>query len=110
MSPQGHHIGTVRRFGAQRVILLMCAVILVAFVVFVAVATQDSDPYYLLPYALLAIASLVVVCVPRISRSVLVGTLALNLVGVLIALVLVLGFANYYQHNLEHQRRLDTSQ
>lgn len=91
----------------ERMTLIVCIIIIIAFLLFVAIATSGSLSYYTIPHAILVLA---LVCVllflnmlPKIAIRLCI---LLGIIGAAIAVGLTFAYLPYYSQYLEHLKEI----
>lgn len=93
----------------ERTALIVCASIVVAFVLLVAIATSGSLFYYTIPHLILALiligALFFLKALPKMAVRFLV---ILAIIGAVVAIGLTLAYLPYYSQYLDYVKRIES--
>lgn len=83
--------------------LIICTGIIVAFCLFVAIATKGSLSYYTIPHAALALVIIATLFfINKLPKIALRALIFFGIVGAVLAIGLTLAYLPYYSQYLEH--------
>jgi hypothetical protein len=97
---------TYKISSTERATLIICSIIMAAFVLFVSLATQGSLAFYTILHAMFTFFTIIVLLAKDVSSTVVRTAVVFGVLGAASAIFLVLAYLPYYMSYLEYSKSI----